>query len=402
MIRLLLNGCGGKMGRMVAELAPQRGCEIAAGIDKFPAACAFPVFSDFSECDVPADVIIDFSRPDGLPGMLSYARRTHTPAVIATTGLSEDEKVMIAQASKEVALFQAANMSLGVNLIMDLCRRAAEFLGESCDVEIIEKHHNQKVDSPSGTALALADSINSAYLSGKTYTFGRHGNQTRRSRSEIGIHAVRGGNIVGDHEVLFIGQQEVVTIEHSAQSRAVFAEGALKAAEFLKGRANGLYSMQHLLLAGSTVTNLFADEEQVLFCLTGISPVDSTVAELFEGLTREDVNVDMINQTEDGKGALALGVSLPRKDAVNAMNVIVEVLSRHSGRYLRRDDVLKVVLEGEGMAAQSGVASRFYKALAAAGVTPLIVTTSDTNISCCIQKSRKREALENLIAEFDL
>lgn len=402
MKKLLIHGCCGKMGRTVAEMAAEHGFTVVAGVDKYPGEAAFPVYSDFADCPVAADVIIDFSRPDSLPSLLSYAQRTHTPVVIATTGFSYEEQQTIAEAAKSVALFVSANMSLGVNLIMDLCKRAASFLGDGCDVEIIEKHHNQKVDSPSGTALALANSINEAYLNSKTFTYGRHGSQTKRSRSEIGIHAVRGGNIVGDHDVLFIAPQEIVTISHSAQTRAVFAAGALAAAVFLCGRQPGLYSMKHLLLASSAVTNIYTDEEQVLYCLSGLPSNGTAVGEIFQGLTRENVNVDMINQTEDGKGSLAMGISLPRKDSLRAMDVVVDVFSRHPGRFLRRDDVLKLVVEGEGMAAQSGIASRFYAALLSAGVTPLIVTTSDTNISCCIQNTQRREALESLLSEFDL
>ncbi|MDD4797500.1 MAG: 4-hydroxy-tetrahydrodipicolinate reductase [Eubacteriales bacterium] len=402
MKKLLIHGCGGKMGRTVAELAGEHGFTVVAGIDKYPGEAPFPVYGELADCPVAVDVVIDFSRPDSLPSLLNYVQRTHTPAVIATTGFSDEELAVIADASKSTALFVSANMSLGINLVLDLCKRAASFLGDGCDVEIIEKHHNQKMDSPSGTALALAHSVNEAYLNSKTLTFGRHGGQTKRSRGEIGIHAVRGGNIVGDHDVLFIAPQEVVTLSHSAQTRAVFASGALAAAAFLCGKQPGLYSMQHLLLASSAVTNIYTDEEQVLFCLSGLRPAGTAVHELFQGLTRENVNVDMINQTDDGKGALAMGISLPRKDSLRAMDVVVDVFSRHPGRFLRRDDVLKIVVEGEGMAAQSGVAARFYAALSSAHVSPLIVTTSDTSICCCIRSAQRREALESLLSEFNL
>lgn len=402
MKRLLIHGCGGKMGRVVAGMAAEYGLVPVAGVDSMGAQCDFPVFADIASCTEQVDVIIDFTRPDALAQLLGYVSRTHTPLVIATTGFSDDEQALIRAHAKQSAIFMAANMSLGVNLMLDLARRSAAFLGDGCDVEIIEKHHNQKVDSPSGTAIALANAVNEAHLNGKRFTYGRQGNQTKRSKAEIGIHAVRGGNIVGEHEVMFIAPKEVISLTHSAQDRAVFASGALTAAAFLCDKKAGFYDMNHLLLASSAVTNIFADDGQVLYCLSGINPADGTVSDIFAGLTRANVNVDMINQTDDGAGKLAMGISLPKSDSINAMEVLVEVFARHGGRFLRRDDVIKIVVEGEGMAAQSGIAARFYQALLSVGAPPLIVTTSDNNISCCVQNTHRRDALESLMSEFNL
>jgi 4-hydroxy-tetrahydrodipicolinate reductase len=189
------------------------------------------------------DVIIDFSNAAGLPNLLEYAVSKKAPVVICTTGLSQKDKDMVKEASNSIPILTSANMSLGVNLLLSLVKTAAKVLEGSFDIEIVERHHNQKADSPSGTALMIADSINSALSEKKEYVYGRHTKTDKRSASEIGIHAIRGGNIVGDHSVIFAGAGEVVEINHSALSRDVFGVGAIKAAKYLYNKTPGLYDM---------------------------------------------------------------------------------------------------------------------------------------------------------------
>ena len=248
MLKILLSGCGGAMGRMIAKLISEKeNVCIAAGVDMFPPKDTdFPVFESYDACDVPCDVIIDFSHPDALIPLLSYAVGKNLPAVLCTTGLSDAQTEEIKAASKKTALFKSANMSLGVNLLTGLLKQAAVFL-KGFDIEIIEKHHNKKVDAPSGTALMLAEGINEALGGEKEFKHGRHGTDTKRQQNEIGIHAVRGGTIVGEHQVHFIGPDEIIEIRHTALSKAVFAEGAIHAAEFIAGKPAGMYDMQDML-----------------------------------------------------------------------------------------------------------------------------------------------------------
>jgi len=247
-MKVLLSGCGGAMGHMVAKLISEKeDVYIAAGVDKFPPKNAdFPVFASYDACNVNCDAIIDFSHPSALSSLLEYAVSHGLPAVLSTTGISDVQKDEIEKASKSIAIFKSANMSLGVNLLTDLLKQATTFL-KGFDIEIIEKHHNKKVDAPSGTALMLADSINEALDVKKEYKHGRHGTDAKRQKKEIGIHAVRGGTIVGEHQVHFIGPDEIIEIRHSALSKTVFAEGAVHAAAFLIGKPAGMYDMQDML-----------------------------------------------------------------------------------------------------------------------------------------------------------
>ena len=239
------------MGRVIAScVADREDCEIVAGID--PAGmeeAAFPVFRAASQFDGQADVIIDFSHPSALEGILSYAVSHHTPAVIATTGLNEQQVASIHEAAKEVPVFFSANMSIGISLLTELAQKAARVLGDSFDIEIIEKHHNQKIDAPSGTALMLADAISGELKQKPHYEFDRHSKRAKRDKNEIGIHAVRGGTIVGEHEVLFAGRDELISISHSARSKEIFAVGSVNAALFLCNQPAGCYAMRDFVNA---------------------------------------------------------------------------------------------------------------------------------------------------------
>lgn len=249
MKRIILSGCNGQMGRMIAACVKERDdCTIVAGIDiSGQGDSAFPVFTTPSQCEVAADVIIDFSHPNALASLLTYAANRRMPAVIATTGLSAEQVASIQAAAANVPLFFTANMSLGVNLLCELAKKAASVLGRQFDIEIIEKHHNRKIDAPSGTALMLADEIASVLPDPSQYVYDRHSVRKKREKNEIGMHAIRGGTIVGEHEILFAGRDELLSLTHTALSKEVFATGSINAALFLCDKPNGLYNMGDLV-----------------------------------------------------------------------------------------------------------------------------------------------------------
>ncbi len=249
MTNILLCGATGKMGLAVARIVKQKeNFSIVAGFDIVaPDNFDFPIYTELSNLPLKPDVIIDFSHPSLTDKILDYAAEKKVPAVICTTGLSSDQVSRIEYESKNIPIFFSANMSLGVNLIMDLVQRAAKILEDDFDIEIIEKHHNQKLDAPSGTALAIADAVSEAVSYTPEYVYDRHSVRKKRDSREIGIHAVRGGSIVGEHSVIFAGNDEVIEIKHSATSKEVFAVGAVSASEFLKDKAPGLYTMKDLV-----------------------------------------------------------------------------------------------------------------------------------------------------------
>lgn len=250
MTKILMHGCNGKIGRAITRLIKeQEDIEIVAGVDPYlELPNTYPVFANVNECNVTTDVVIDFSTASAVRPLIDYCLNQKLPAVICTTGLSEEDTTYLKEASKHIPIFFSANMSLGVNLLIALAKRATEILGDSgFDIEIIEKHHNQKIDAPSGTALAIADAINDTLNHEYTYCYDRSTIRERRPKKEIGIHAVRGGTIVGEHDILFAGNDEFITLSHQATSKEVFANGAIKAAKFLAHKAPGLYNMDHLL-----------------------------------------------------------------------------------------------------------------------------------------------------------
>ncbi|MBQ4241394.1 MAG: 4-hydroxy-tetrahydrodipicolinate reductase [Lachnospiraceae bacterium] len=250
MIRIIICGCNGHMGQTVTRIAGEReDTEVVAGIDKYKGVeNKYPVFDDLGECDVKADAIIDFSAPAALTGLLEYGRKTGTPLIICSTGYTKEQIAEIDAASKEVAILRSANMSLGVNVLAKLITQAVKELAPAgFDVEIVEKHHNLKKDAPSGTALYLADAVNEGADGRYRYVYDRSQRSEKRPQDEIGISAVRGGNIPGDHDVIFAGEDEVVTFSHRAYSKAVFARGAVQAAVYMCGKGPGMYSMQDVI-----------------------------------------------------------------------------------------------------------------------------------------------------------
>ena len=246
MIKMMMHGCNGKMGRMITEIVKgDANAVIAAGVDTYTGVQNdYPVFESIDKCDVDVDVVIDFSTAGAVDGLLAYCVEKKLPVVLCTTGLSEEQQTKVAEASKSIAILKSANMSLGINLLLKLLKDAAKVLAPSgYDVELVERHHTQKLDAPSGTALALADSVNEALENEYHYVYDRSQVRRKREEKEIGISAVRGGTIVGEHEVIFAGTDEVIEFKHTAYSRGVFAKGAVEAGKFLAGKEAGMYDM---------------------------------------------------------------------------------------------------------------------------------------------------------------
>ncbi len=248
MLRIILSGCSGKMGGVITNIVnADDNAEIVAGVDPYVRKdLGYPVYPAFDNLPE-SDVIIDFSNPAALYGMIGYATKTKTPVVVATTGYNDKEIELIKETAKDIPVFFTFNMSLGINLLVSLCQKATDILGNEFDIEIIEKHHNQKIDAPSGTAIMLANSINETLQNKMIYEYDRHSKRQKRAKNEIGISSVRGGTIVGEHEVIFAGNNEVVSLKHAAFSKDVFAFGAVRAAKFLADKPKGLYDMKQLV-----------------------------------------------------------------------------------------------------------------------------------------------------------
>lgn len=248
MVKVLLNGCNGRMGQMISHTSLSfNNLEIVAGVDiNTSVSSSYPVFSKLEDCDVEFDVVLDFSSAKSLDSLLSFCIPKNLPLVLCTTGYTQEQLEEIKKASEKIPVFKSANMSIGINIVNNILKEISSKLFKDFDIEIIEKHHNQKLDSPSGTALLLANSIKDSIQEETEFVYGREG-ISKRDKREIGIHAVRGGSIVGDHDVVFAGSGEVIEIRHSAISREVFAVGALRASEYMYQKAPGMYDMDDVL-----------------------------------------------------------------------------------------------------------------------------------------------------------
>ena len=250
MIRAIMHGCNGRMGQVVSGLVKEdAGIEFVAGVDTYTERKNdYPVFAKIADCDVEADVIIDFSNAAAVDGLLDYCVEKQVPVVLCSTGLSEEQLQKVEEASKKVAVLKSANMSMGINLLLKLLQNATKVLAPAgYDIELVERHHNQKLDAPSGTAIALADSINKSMDNAYEYVYDRSQVRKKRDAKEIGISAVRGGTIVGEHEVIYAGTDEVIEFKHTAYSRTVFGKGAVEAAKFLAGKEAGRYDMSDVI-----------------------------------------------------------------------------------------------------------------------------------------------------------
>lgn len=250
MTKVIISGCNGKMGQVVTQMvANTPGIETVAGFDLNPVKLNdYPVYADPMEFPGEADCVIDFSHPNALTGLLDFCKAKGCGIVLATTGYSKEQLSQIEEASKQVRIFKSANMSLGINVLLALVKQATKVLGATSDIEIVEKHHNRKLDAPSGTALMIADAAAEVLEETPEYVYERHSQRKKREKNEIGISAVRGGTIVGEHEVIFAGTDEVLEIKHTAYSREIFATGAVKAAGFIAGKTEpGMYNMEDLV-----------------------------------------------------------------------------------------------------------------------------------------------------------
>ena len=252
MTKMIMHGCNGRMGHVICDLVKEdNDIEVVAGVDAFgESSYSFPVFKSLSECNVDADVIVDFSNASAVEGLLDFCVAKNIPVVLCSTGLSPEQLEKVKEASAKVAILKSANMSVGVNALLKVLKEVSPmFAAAGFDIEIVEKHHNQKLDAPSGTAIALADSINEVLDNEYEYNYDRSKDRKKREKKEIGIVSVRGGNIVGEHEVIFAGMDEVITFKHTATSKGVFGKGAVEAAKFLAGKAAGMYDMQDVIAA---------------------------------------------------------------------------------------------------------------------------------------------------------
>ncbi len=406
MVRIIIHGCNGNMGQVVArsiEASPDM--EVAAGIDTAKDAHKnpFPVYTKLSECDHPADVIVDFSSPEALPALLEGSVQKKIALIIATTGHTEEDRSLIREKANLIPIFTSANMSLGVNLMSELIYRAATVLGNDYDIEIIEKHHNRKKDAPSGTAYALADSINSAFLQSKNYVFGRHSRTEKRSVNEIGIHAVRAGTIVGEHQVLFAGKDEVLGITHSAYSRQIFASGVLKAARYIMGKPAGFYTMKDMITEQSAVTHLYTGEDEALVSINRVPYNTEQIAAIFKRIGEENINIDMISQTAPANDEVNISFTLSRKDLGRTIQLIRGFQEMLPNLWMDiMEDIIKVTVEGVGMEKQSGVAARVFEVLAGLKVKIKSVTTSETKISYIIDQKDVPKAVEAIKRAFEI
>jgi len=299
-----------------------------------------------------------------------------------------------------VPIFRAANMSLGINLLIGLAETSAAFLGAGCDIEIVEAHHNTKTDAPSGTALMIADAINKVYENEKEYVYGRHTRSNRRAPSEIGIHALRGGTVVGEHAVSYFMNNETVTIKHSAQSRAVFAQGALRAARFIAKakRAPGLYDMHDMLLEQSSVTRVKAERGVAMISLDDLPFDPGSMAAVFDCMAGEGVNLDMISYNAAKAGEMGISFSLNEAEGAVAIAALANLFKKAGARLV--SPLVKVTVEGLGMERQSGVAARVFALFKKLNIVPHMVTTSLTEISLLIDVKDEFVALDALSAAF--
>jgi 4-hydroxy-tetrahydrodipicolinate reductase len=403
---MIIHGCMGRMGRVLsATAAGAPDIEVTAGIDVSAGESAkdFPVFTSLEECTTDADVVVDFSSPKALPTLIKGVKKKKIPLIIATTGHTQEDKALIAEASSSVPIFVSANMSLGVNLLSEMAQKAATVLGESFDIEIIERHHNQKKDAPSGTALLLADSINEVFLQGKRYVYGRHGREELRQGSEMGIHAVRGGTIVGEHEIVFAGKDELVELRHSAASRTIFALGALEAARFILDRPPGLYTMKEMITAASAVSRMFVSDEEALVSLNRITLDPESITGIFESLGQANINVDLISQTAPVDGEVNISFTVFKKDVAKTSELVQTLQQSMKNLEIKiADDITKIAVEGPGMETQSGVAARVFGALTEADVTIQTVTTSETKITLIISRKDEEKAVGAIKTTFGL
>jgi len=390
------------MGAALTETAKQiPGLEVVAGVDVHESDRPYPIFPSLAACPLEADVMIDFSSPESLASYAAIAKERGLGLVIATTGYSSEEIALVDELALSLPILRSGNMSLGINLVQQLVREASKVLGEQYDVEIVEKHHNQKKDAPSGTALMLADSVNEGRVEHLEYVWGRHGNDAQRTRGELGIHAIRGGTVVGEHEIFFFGKDEILSIDHRINSRQVFATGALYGARYIANRKNGLYSMADMITERSAVTTLLAQREQVLISLEHIPRDMNLVTELYGALAHSDVFIDMISHTGATGGYIAIAFTINDRDIDKATEVVRAFQRAHSEVSVSiSEGITKLSVEGPGMEFQSGIAYRVFSTMAKANIPIFAVTTSESKIDYAIYSNDVSQAIAIIKEEF--
>ncbi len=394
------------MGRVLSDHAEQDGAfEVVAGIDpndSGDSAPGYPVYTSAADVVESADVVVDFSSPAGIPALVDEAVSRRWGMVVATTGLDPGHLEQLQRGAERVPILRAANMSLGINLLKLLVKQTATVLGQSFDVEIIERHHRMKQDAPSGTALVLAEALRDSIDAPRTIVHGREGKEQRRTDSQIGVHAVRGGTIVGEHDVVFAGNNELIELSHKAYSRSLFAVGALKAAEYVRSKKPGLYGMDDLVAESTAVTRLYTGDE-ALISIPSLPAKPAIAFDLFQAFADEGISLDMISQTSVGKNSISLSFTLRESDADIADTLLQRLSDKEEidGATLTRG-LTKIVVEGIGMELQSGVAASVFAVLADLGVEPLAVSTSETKIGCVINDTDATSVINAIRSRFDV
>lgn len=394
MLDIILSGCGGKMGRYIAQCAAESpDVSVAAGIDPFLSGESrfdFPVFGSFGDCAVKADVIVDFSSPAALDSIISYAELHHLPVVFATTGYSNEQIAKIKALSQSVPVFRSGNMSLGINLMTELLRTCTHVL-KGYDIEITEKHHNQKLDAPSGTALMLADAINSASDEQYDYVYDRHERREKRPANEIGIHSVRGGTIVGEHTVLFAGRDEFLEITHTAQSRQLFAVGALKAARFLQVQPCGLYNMSDVINAGSVAPRIGIYGDSAIIRVSDISINDGMISDMFALLAKNGISPELINQSSAFNGRTDVSFCV----SADVLHETVELLCSLADRrkISVNSDICRISVDSSSFDGSVAV-SRITAALYENRIPVYMVTGNEAGLSLCAPKEDAERAAD--------
>lgn len=406
MTNIIIHGCNGKMGQVVAAMAAkQADIKIVAGIDRSTDTTnnPFPVYASFSECHEECDVIIDFSLPRALPSLLEGAISKNCALVIATTGFTQKDLENIRVYSKKIPIFQAANMSIGINLMTQLIQKTAQVLGDSFDIEIVEKHHNEKVDAPSGTAYALADAINEVFLNSKNYIYGRHSKSDRRSPSDMGIHSIRGGTIVGQHSVLFAGRDETIEIEHTAYSKQIFAVGALRAARYMSNKAPGLYDMKNVLDDRSPVTNIVTQGNILLVSIRSAPAKLNTIANVYKEFAGDNSYLELISQTSPADRMSDVTFAISADDLKKAEKFCHDLASEDNELIIKLDtNMVKMTIEGLGLEQQPKVAATVFELLNSHNIPIKASVTSNLKVDCFIDKIYEKQAMDILIEGFGL
>ena len=401
MIRVIICGFSGKMGQAVYTAIKNRSSDFCAvaGVDPFiEGDSPIPVYRSITEVRDKADAVIDFSRPESIHTVLPYCRDHGIFAVIGTTALTDEDRAFMDSYALSVPIFNSGNMSLGVNLQLQLVKKAAQTFGLAFEPEIVEKHHHLKVDAPSGTALMLADAISSQYPEKIKYQYGRYTRTERRKSAELGIHSVRGGTLVGEHECYFIGTDELLEINHRAYSKQIFAQGALRAALFMQDKLPGLYSMQDIVLENDVLSNLYAKDGQAIVLVKGLSGRNA-VKRVFSAVAEVGIFVDMISMSHFDE----LSFTVQSEKLYAAVAQVEKLSSEMPGlRVYDVDSVTKITVEGIGMEFRHGAAAQVFECMADAGIDILMVTTSETKVAMAVESKSAETALRTLADNLDL